>query len=255
MRKASIWIVLLVMLGMVACGIGKPPASQVVGGPSPEATVIVETVTPTPSATPGPSLTPTASPTPQPPSPTPTVSATPQPPSPTATAVPPSETDTPTPTLTPTPSPSATPSPAPTLTATPSPSPAPAATATPESTAPSSEGGQPGHHYLPMGEAGPEPGHPCPGCQHAPGYIIGNVFDAGGRPLCGVRVVCYNDWYRYPVVGTKGGGEYDIMVLQAEATWYVVVLDEADQPISPEAPVHFNPIEACWYRLNWQRTD
>jgi hypothetical protein len=138
----------------------------------------------------------------------------------------------------------------------------PPATATPEvpsseEIVPSSEGEgiQPGHRFLPMGEAGPEPGHPCPGCPKAPGYIIGNVFGAAGKPLCGVRVVCYNDWYRYPVVGTKGGGEYDIMVLQAEATWYVVILDEADQPISPEVPVHFNPVEACWYRLNWQRTD
>ena len=35
----------------------------------------------------------------------------------------------------------------------------------------------------------------------------------------------------------------------------MVILDEADQPVSPEAPVHFNPLEACWYRLDWQRID
>jgi hypothetical protein len=68
-------------------------------------------------------------------------------------------------------------------------------------------------------------------------------------------VVCYNDWYRYPVVGTKGGGEYDIPVIQAETTWKVVILDESDLPISPEALVAFYPLEACWYRLNWQRVD
>ena len=62
----------------------------------------------------------------------------------------------------------------------------------------------------------------------------------------------------FPSCGSRfsaGGGGQDIMVLQAEATRYVVILDEGDQPTSPEVPVHFNPIEACWYRLNWQRTD
>jgi len=81
------------------------------------------------------------------------------------------------------------------------------------------------------------------------------VVDKEGNGLVGVRLVCYNDWHRYPVVGTKGGGEYDFPILQAEATWYVVVLDGEDQPISPEAPVYFNPLEACWYRLDWQRID
>lgn len=111
------------------------------------------------------------------------------------------------------------------------------------------------YRYYPVGTAQPELSQPCPGCPKAPGYIVGRVVDAGGNPLAGVRLTCYNDWHRYPVVGTKGGGEYDIPILQAEATWYVVVLDEADQPISPEAPVHFNPLQACWYCLDWQRID
>jgi hypothetical protein len=81
------------------------------------------------------------------------------------------------------------------------------------------------------------------------------VLDAAGQPLAGVRLVCYNDWHRYPVVGSKGSGEYDFPVLQTEATWYVVVLDEADQPLSQPAAVNFNPSEACWYRLDWQRVD
>jgi hypothetical protein len=111
------------------------------------------------------------------------------------------------------------------------------------------------YRYLPLGPAQPDLSQPCPGCPRAPGYIVGRVIDADGLPLAGVRLVCYNDWHRYPVVGTKGGGEYDVPILQAEATWYVVVLDQADQPISPEAPINFNPLEACWYRLDWQRTD
>jgi hypothetical protein len=108
---------------------------------------------------------------------------------------------------------------------------------------------------MPIGTAQPDLSQPCPGCPRAPGYIIGRVVDASGKPLAGVRLVCYNEWHRYPIVGTKGGGEYDFPILQAEATWYVVILNEADQPISPEAPVHFDPLEACWYRLDWQRRD
>jgi hypothetical protein len=114
---------------------------------------------------------------------------------------------------------------------------------------------QTAYHYHPIGPAQPDLSQPCPGCPRAPGYIIGRVADAAGKPLAGIRLVCYNEWHRYPIVGTKGGGEYDFPVLQAQTTWYVVILNEADQPISPEAPVHFDPLEACWYRLDWQRID
>ncbi len=114
---------------------------------------------------------------------------------------------------------------------------------------------QVGYRYHPIGPAQPDLSQPCPGCPRAPGYITGRVVDAGGNPLPGVRLVCYNDWHRYPVVGSKGGGEYDFPILQAAATWYVVILDEADQPLSPAAPVQFDPLEACWYRLDWQRID
>jgi hypothetical protein len=164
---------------------------------------------------------------------------------------------------TPTPTPTASAAPAPTHTGTPTPSPTPTETVTPTPAAatsvPSSEGvdqnGQGSYRYHPLGPAQPDLSQPCPGCPRAPGYITGRVVDAGGNPLPGVRLVCYNDWHRYPVVGSKGGGEYDFPILQAEATWYVVVLDEADGPLSPEAPVHFNPLQACWYRLDWQRID
>jgi hypothetical protein len=112
-----------------------------------------------------------------------------------------------------------------------------------------------GFQFVPKGEVRLEPGHPCPGCPHAPGYIIGNVFDAAGRPLCGARVLCYNDWHRYPVVGTKGGGEYDIPVIQAATVWKVLVVDELDQPLSPEAEVSFDPLVGCWYRVDWQQVN
>jgi hypothetical protein len=79
------------------------------------------------------------------------------------------------------------------------------------------------------------------------------VTDAAGNPLVGVRLVCYNEWYRHPVVASKGGGEYDFLIIQADTTWYVVVLDRNDQPVSPEAPVTVNLLESCRYILDWRR--
>lgn len=245
--KFCVGIVLL-LFGVIACGCVESAPSQVVSLPS-----LALTLTKTASSTPAP--TPARSPWP-----TPTAGFIPTPPSPTPGVQPSHETKTaiPTPTWTGTPTPSLTasaalvlPSPTPTETVTPMP-----VAATP---VPSPEGvdgsGQTSYRYHPVGPAQPDLSQPCPGCPRAPGYIVGRVVDAGGNPLPGVRLVCYNDWHRYPVVGSKGAGEYDFPVLQAEATWYVVILDEADQPVSPEAPVHFNPLEACWYRLDWQRTD
>jgi hypothetical protein len=103
--------------------------------------------------------------------------------------------------------------------------------------------------------AQPDPAHPCPSCPRAPAYIVGYITDAAGNPLAGVRLVCYNDWHRYDVVASKGGGEYDFPIAQADTTWYVVVLDQSDQPISPAAPVTVNLTESCRYILNWQRVD
>lgn len=81
------------------------------------------------------------------------------------------------------------------------------------------------------------------------------MVDAAGNPLPGVRLACYNDWYRYPVVTSKDGGEYDVAVSQGLTTWFVVVLDQEDRPISPEVAVPFNPTEACRYILDWRRVN
>lgn len=113
------------------------------------------------------------------------------------------------------------------------------------------------YQFLPDGPARPDMSFPCPGCPKAPAYIVGTVRDAGGNPLEGVRLVCYNDWYRSDVIGSKGGsdiGRYDFIINQAPATWYVVVLDEADRPISPEAAVDFDPLVAGRYIQDWRRT-
>ncbi|MEJ2737396.1 MAG: hypothetical protein P8189_28215 [Anaerolineae bacterium] len=103
--------------------------------------------------------------------------------------------------------------------------------------------------------AQPDPSHPCPSCPKAPAYIVGHVTDANGHPLVGVRLVCYNEWHRYPVVASKEGGEYDFLIIQADTTWYVVVLDQNDQLISPEAPVTVDLLKSCRYMLDWRRTD
>jgi hypothetical protein len=84
---------------------------------------------------------------------------------------------------------------------------------------------------------------------------VGHVTDAAGHPLAGVRLVCYNEWHVYPVVASKGGGEYDFPITQADTTWYVVVFNQADEPISPAVPVHFSLLESCRYILNWQQVD
>ena len=179
--------------------------------------------------------------------PTPLPTETPTPP-PTETPFPIQLTETPIPTQTPSPPP-------PTLTATPTPVP-PTATASlatavkPPTSTPTSA-----YRFLPVLPACPDPSHPCPGCPKAPAYIVGNVTDAGGNPLPGVRLVCYNDWHRYDVVATKGGGEYDFLIIQADTTWNVVVVDGSDLPISPEAPVTVSLVESCRYILNWQRVD
>ena len=111
------------------------------------------------------------------------------------------------------------------------------------------------YRFSPILPAQPDPSHACPSCPKAPAYIVGHVTDADGRPLAGVRLVCYNEWHRYPVVASKGGGEYDFPIIQADTTWYVVVLDQNDQPISPEAPVTVDLLKSCRYMLDWRRMD
>jgi len=196
--------------------VASPPSTPT---PSP-----APTATPTPRPTDKPSLLPTDTSAPARPTETPISTQTPSPPPPTRTVtwtpIPPTDTRAPTATRKP-------------------PTPAPVTT----------------HRYLPSLPAQPDPSHPCPGCPRAPAYIVGQVTDAAGNPLAGVRLVCYNDWHRYDVVASKGGGEYDFPITQADTTWFVLVLGQSDQPISPAAPVTVILVESCRYILNWQRVD
>jgi len=129
----------------------------------------------------------------------------------------------------------------------------PMATASPAATS-TSVSTVPAFQYVPAGPASADLSHPCPGCPLAPVYIIGQVRDAGGNPLPGVRLICYNDWHRYPVVVSKGSGVYDFPIIQATTVWYVMVVNEDDQPISPAAAVSFDMSVACRYVLDWVRT-
>ena len=241
-------VIILSVVGIGDCG----PATSVPQTIVSEAVVPTETLTATPALSPALSkvegeaegLTPTLAPTP-------TVTSTCTP-----TATP---TSTATPTLTATPTPTDTPTVTPVLSTVEGPTPTTISTATPAPTAtlvPPTDTPTPAYQFLPDGPAWPDMSHPCPECPRAGAYIIGTVRDAGGNPLGGVRLICYADWHRYPVVGSKGGGEvgqYDCRIDQANATFYVVVLDEADRPISPEAAVDFDLMVACRYIQDWRR--
>lgn len=236
----------LMLLGMLTVGC-RPPATLY---PMATATrAAVSLVTPQANAADSASRTQTGVPevTPSPtamlsPTNTPTRTATP-----TSTPIPRATTPRPSPFP---PDPTATP----TATVTPRPSRTPLPATAAATRAPATSTRLP-YRFLPIGPAQPDPSHPCPGCPLAPAYIVGRVVDAAGNPLAGVRLVCYNEWYRYPVVASKGGGEYDFNITQADTTWYVVVLDEADGPISPKVAVPFKLSESCRYILNWQRVD
>ena len=238
-------VIILSAMGVSACGPGTPTPQLGVS----EALVPTETLTATPVLSPALSavegeaegLTPTGTPMPTA-TPTGTSTATPSP----------TTTSTATPTLTATPTSTDTP------TVTPTPTDTSTATSVPTATpALPTDTPTPAYLFLPDGPARPDMSHPCPGCPRAGAYIVGTVRDAGGNPLGGVRLVCYADWHRYPVVGSKGGGEvgqYDCRIDQANATFYVVVLDEADRPISPEAAVDFDLLVSCRYIQDWRRT-
>ena len=76
LRSATLFVIMAVALGLVACDGGQPEPQ-----PTP-------TAEPTPTSTPTPIPTPTPSPTPIPPTPTPTSTPTPIPPTPTPTSIP-----------------------------------------------------------------------------------------------------------------------------------------------------------------------
>ncbi len=86
-------------------------------------------------------------------------------------------------------------------------------------------------------------------------YIGGTIRDAAGNLLEGVRVQAYNEWQALEAT-SKGGvdlGHYDIPIGADKVNWYVIILDAAGNPVSPQAVVQFDPGAAGWYWLEWQR--
>lgn len=157
----------------------------------------------------------------------------------------------PTPTLlppTPTPLlPTATPSPRPTSTPRP-PTPTSAQpTATPA--APTPPGG---YIFEPVG---PPQDDLAGGCFSQ--MIYGYVADKEGNRLEGVRVKSYVEWGYEAIAKTKGGvdlGYYDRVIGGDPVPWYLVIVNEAGQPISPVVEVkHMIDSQACWHRLDWQK--
>lgn len=87
-------------------------------------------------------------------------------------------------------------------------------------------------------------------------YIGGTIRDAAGNMLEGVRIRAYNEWQSLEAI-SKGGvdlGHYDIPIGTDRVNWYVIVVDAAGNPASPQAVVQFDPGVAGWYWVEWQRT-
>jgi hypothetical protein len=95
-------------------------------------------------------------------------------------------------------------------------------------------------------------------CDRASALIYGWVRDAQGENLEGVRVRVSDQWGNVAEAISKGGNEagyYDVVRGMETVTWWVVVVDEAGNPLSPMITIE--PVQdsvGCWYQLDWQRT-
>lgn len=146
-------------------------------------------------------------------------------------------------------SPSPTELPVPEPTRTPAPEPTEPPSAEPTATPPPTPVPVPAYQFRLLG-ARPDAGRA--GCC----YIGGTIRDAAGNMLEGVRVRAYNEWQALEAT-SKGGadlGHYDIPIGADRVNWYVIVVDAAGNPVSPQAVVQFDPGAAGWYWVEWQRT-
>jgi hypothetical protein len=108
-----------------------------------------------------------------------------------------------------------------------------------------------GYPYMPDGPVRSECGRPS-------ALIYGWVRDAQGGNLEGVRVRVSDQWGNVAEAISKGGDEagyYDVVRGMETVTWWVEVVDEAGNPLSPVVTIE--PVQesaSCWYQLDWQRT-
>ncbi len=90
------------------------------------------------------------------------------------------------------------------------------------------------------------------------GSIFGYIKDAKGGLLAGVRVKVFNPWGYEAVSTSKGGpdlGYYDIILSTEPSIWYVVVVDEKGEELSPKVMIeHRADSPACHYQVDWVKT-
>lgn len=107
--------------------------------------------------------------------------------------------------------------------------------------------------YLPDGDVTPDRDRGCLG-----GSIYGTIRDIRGNPVEGVRVKVYNEYvtdYSAPSkpVSAPDAGFYDFIVNPNSQPWTVVVVDGANNPISPEVNVtRPGGEDVCYFEVNWK---
>ena len=141
----------------------------------------------------------------------------------------------------------------------PTPTPAPATPTLPVAATPTSTEmpGEPTpippgeYQYMPDGPVRSE-------CGRSSALIYGWVRDAQDENLEGVRIRVSDQWDNIAEAISKGGNEagyYDIVRGMETVTWWLVVVDEAGNPLSPVVTIEpAQGAASCWYQLDWQRT-
>ncbi len=90
------------------------------------------------------------------------------------------------------------------------------------------------------------------------GAIYGTIRDIDGKPVEGIRVKVYNEYISDFSAPSKpltapDAGFYDFIINPKPQEWKVVVVDGANNPISPEAEVIRPPgVEVCYFEVNWK---
>lgn len=110
------------------------------------------------------------------------------------------------------------------------------------------------YQYMQDGPVRPDTVRGCRG-----GSIFGYIRDAEGHPLEGVRVKVYNEWYTTISGPSKpkaapDAGFYDVILNAVPTTWYVVVVNGGNQPISQVVTVTPAGVDTCHYQVDWRRT-
>lgn len=91
----------------------------------------------------------------------------------------------------------------------------------------------------------------CPG-----EYIMGQVLNRNGTPVAGVRVVAIDEWgNRNETLSKRGAadyGNYDFPIGTAQRDLYVLIVDNADEPISETAWIrHRKTNDAPCHHVVW----